>query len=147
MSRRNGQATRERILRAALTEFPRRGFAGTRVDGIASRAKVNKALLYQYYGDKERLFQQVLESKMEELGRLRADPERFVETTGDVFALYAANPWLVRLVLWEALDFGTKPVPNEEARARRLAEHVASLEDAQRAGGGGAAPAPPPPPR
>jgi AcrR family transcriptional regulator len=127
-------ATKDRILKAAFEEFSKRGFAGARVDEIASRAGANKALLYQYYGDKEALFRHVLECKLEQLGRLKADPGRFHEAAGEFFDFYAANPWVTRLMLWEALDFGTKGVPNEAMRKKHLAEHVAELEGLQRDG-------------
>lgn len=134
MPPRDAQATKHRILRAAFAEFTKRGFAGARVDGIAGRARVNKALLYQYYGDKEALFRNVLESKLAELGSLRADPDRLPEVAGDFFDFYASNPWLARLVMWEALDYGTKPVCNETERQQHFAEHVDDLRRAQRAG-------------
>ena len=62
--------TKDRLLKAAFEEFSRRGFAGARVDEIASRAGANKALIYQYYGDKEALFKHVLEQKMNEMGQI-----------------------------------------------------------------------------
>jgi TetR/AcrR family transcriptional regulator len=58
--------TRERILRAALHEFSAHGLAGARTDAIAESAKVNKALLYYYFKNKESLyaaaFEEVLNS-------------------------------------------------------------------------------------
>jgi len=44
-----------RILEAAAAEFAERGFDGARVDSIALRAGVNKALIYYYYSNKEEL--------------------------------------------------------------------------------------------
>src|SRR5207245_1457581 len=70
---RDAAATKDRILKAAIHEFTESGFAGTRVDEIAARAQCNKALLYQYYGDKEALFKHVLECKMAELARLQIE--------------------------------------------------------------------------
>ncbi|MGH2783979.1 MAG: TetR/AcrR family transcriptional regulator [Actinomycetota bacterium] len=127
--------TKERILDAAFVEFTKRGFAGARVDEIAGRAKCNKALLYQHYGDKEALFKHVLELKMQQMrGIATDDPERFPEVIGEFFDFHAANPWITKLMLWEALDFGGKPVPNESERAKHLATHVADLERFQRQG-------------
>jgi TetR/AcrR family transcriptional regulator len=48
--------TREKILRAALHEFSVHGLAGARTDTIADSAKVNKALLYYYFKNKEALY-------------------------------------------------------------------------------------------
>src|SRR5437879_10663093 len=105
--------TKDRLLKAAFEEFSTRGFAGARVDEIDARASANKAPIYQYYGDKEALFKQVLECKMAELGRIATDdPERLPEAVGEFFDFHAANPALSKLMLWEALDFGGKSVPN-----------------------------------
>jgi len=127
--------TKDRLLKAAFEEFSKRGFAGARVDEIASRAGANKALIYQYYGDKEALFKHVLECKMDEMGRIATDdPARFPEVIADFFDFYAANPWVVRLMSWEALDFGNKSVPNEAERKKHLAEHVSEIERFQELG-------------
>ena len=48
------------ILRAAALEFAERGFAGARVDEIARRAGVNKAMLYYHVGDKAKLYEKVI---------------------------------------------------------------------------------------
>lgn len=134
MSPRDGRGTRERILRAAFEEFTARGFAGARVDRIASGAEVNKALIYRHFEDKERLFQHVLEERMARLAEIEPDPERLAEAAGEFFDFHARNRDLVRLLQWEALDFGTKPVPNEEDRRKRWQQHVERIEAAQRAG-------------
>lgn len=51
---------RARILDAASAEFAALGFAGARVDAIAERAGVNKAMLYYHVGDKQALYTAVL---------------------------------------------------------------------------------------
>jgi AcrR family transcriptional regulator len=58
---RDATATRRRILKAATSEFAKKGLAGARVDEIASRADINKRMLYVYFGNKEELFLAVLE--------------------------------------------------------------------------------------
>src|SRR6266567_7511359 len=135
MAPRDAVATKERILEAAFEEFSRRGFAGSRVDLIAEKAQCNKALLYQYYGDKEALFRHVLECKMAGLQAIKEDPDSFAEAVGEFFDFYAANPWLPRMHMWEALDFVDAPVPNEAERAQKYSQHVERMEEAQRSGG------------
>src|SRR5438552_8258301 len=53
---------RGRILRSAVAEFADKGLAGARVDEIAARARINKRMLYHYFGNKEALYLAVLES-------------------------------------------------------------------------------------
>ena len=50
----------EAILAAAALEFAARGFAGARVDHIARRARVNKAMLYYHFKSKQRLYRTLL---------------------------------------------------------------------------------------
>src|SRR6202049_4270086 len=49
------------ILQAAAKEFAEHGIAGARTDAIAREARVNKALLYYYFKDKETLYGAVLD--------------------------------------------------------------------------------------
>jgi TetR/AcrR family transcriptional regulator len=52
--------TRARILDAARQEFADRGFAAAGVDAIARRAKVNKAMIYYHFADKQALYRTIL---------------------------------------------------------------------------------------
>jgi TetR/AcrR family transcriptional regulator len=56
------EQTRAAILHAAIDEFAREGVAGARTDSIARSAKVNKALLYYYFKDKETLYGAALDT-------------------------------------------------------------------------------------
>jgi AcrR family transcriptional regulator len=58
---RDPERTRAAILDAAIREFATEGFGGARVDAIAARAKINKRMLYHYFGNKEELYLAVLE--------------------------------------------------------------------------------------
>ncbi len=55
------EESRAAILQAAAHEFAEHGIAGARTDAIACAAKVNKALLYYYFKDKETLYGAVLD--------------------------------------------------------------------------------------
>jgi AcrR family transcriptional regulator len=59
---RDPERTRAAILAAATQEFTANGLTGARVDAIASRARVNKRMIYHYFGDKEGLYLAVLEA-------------------------------------------------------------------------------------
>ncbi|HEY5633308.1 MAG TPA: TetR family transcriptional regulator [Burkholderiaceae bacterium] len=60
--RRDRDATQARILRAAIAEFARFGFAGARGERIAQRGRSSERMLYYYFGNKEGLFRASLES-------------------------------------------------------------------------------------
>lgn len=53
--------SQSRILDAAVAEFAANGLSGTRVDAIAERAEINKRMIYQYFGNKQSLYQAVIE--------------------------------------------------------------------------------------
>jgi len=57
---RRARVTPDRILAAAAVEFAARGFAGARVDRIARRARVNKAMLYYHFRSKQALYRTLL---------------------------------------------------------------------------------------
>jgi AcrR family transcriptional regulator len=52
----------EEIVAAAFEEFVSHGYAGTRLEDVASRAKVSKGLPYLYFKTKEELFKAVIRS-------------------------------------------------------------------------------------
>jgi TetR/AcrR family transcriptional regulator len=56
------EESRAAILKSAAQEFAEHGIAGARTDAIARAAKVNKALIYYYFKDKETLYGAVLDS-------------------------------------------------------------------------------------
>ena len=65
--KRNADATRARILQAALDAFSERGLAATSTDDIAARCGVNKRMIYYYFVSKEGLYLSALESVFEKL--------------------------------------------------------------------------------
>ncbi len=132
---RNPEQSRERILDAALVEFAAKGFAGARVDVIARQACLNKRMLYHYFGDKEGLFREVLRRKITErsawLASAPADP---VELLPHWFQLACRDRDWVRLLEWEALQWGDKKVIDEERRQKSIGQAIARLRGQQRRG-------------
>ncbi len=102
---RNAEATRERILEAALAEFSAHGIAGARVDRIAQAAKCNKNLIYIYFEDKESLFKTVLGKH---LMRVHEEypftPDDLPGYAAKVFHFAMTNPDLLRLLAWSTLE-------------------------------------------
>jgi TetR/AcrR family transcriptional regulator len=70
--------TKRRILKAAKSVFVEMGKEGARVDAIAKRARVNKAMIYYYFSSKDQLYYQVLKTTFQKvmtrvLGALEQD--------------------------------------------------------------------------
>jgi TetR/AcrR family transcriptional regulator len=57
--------SKQKILEAARVEFSRHGLEGARVDRIAVKSKINKAMIYYYFHSKEGLYQAVFDSIFE----------------------------------------------------------------------------------
>ena len=100
---------REKILEAASRAFAEEGFAGARVDKIARRAGVNKAMLYYHVGDKQALYSEVLnrnfgrieKALQEGLPNEGSASERMRAVITIVERAIAANPDHPRIVLRE----------------------------------------------
>jgi AcrR family transcriptional regulator len=67
---RDPEATREALLRAATELIARHGYEGVRVEAIARRAGVNKALISYHFGGKKNLYRAAIASSFEELLQL-----------------------------------------------------------------------------
>jgi AcrR family transcriptional regulator len=59
--KRDPQATRKRILDAAISEFAQHGLAGARGDRIAQAAQSSERMVYYYFDSKELLYRAALE--------------------------------------------------------------------------------------
>src|SRR5437899_11608420 len=104
---RHPERTRERILAAALKEFSAKGLAGARVDRIARRARINKRMLYHYFGNKNDLFKEIMRRKLETRATwATAAPDDPGETLTHWFTLACEDMDWVRLMEWEALVVG-----------------------------------------
>jgi outer membrane protein len=96
---------RQRLLDAGLKLFANRGYAGTSVQDITAEAQVTKPTLYYYFGNKEGLFQALVDHAMDERLRLMreaAPPEKpTVEQLADIIVALTAfarrQPDLLRL--------------------------------------------------
>ncbi len=66
--------TSDRILRVAIKLFAARGYHhGVSVDEIVKAARVNKRMVYHYYGDKAGLYAAVLTNVYSRLAEIEAD--------------------------------------------------------------------------
>jgi len=59
---RSEATTEDKILNGALDEFAELGFDGARVDRIAARSGLNKAMIYYYFKSKENLYETIVKN-------------------------------------------------------------------------------------
>lgn len=98
--------SRSRILEAAVAEFSKKGFAGARVDEIAAQAQIGKRMLYEYFGNKEQLFQAVIEKVYTDLWEAEASlelqnlppREALIALVTFVWRYYIAHPEFTKLL-------------------------------------------------
>jgi AcrR family transcriptional regulator len=107
--RRNANATRAKILQAALSEFSERGLPAASTDNIAVRCGVNKRMIYYYFGSKDGLYLAALESVYENLVALEKeieiehlDPPDAIEAIISLkIDYYVANPHFISFLSME----------------------------------------------
>jgi len=75
--------TVESIMTSARTEFAQYGFDGARVDRIASRAGVNKAMIYYHFRSKAELYRTLVDNHLKKIRQL-AEHAMSGELTPDV---------------------------------------------------------------
>src|SRR5262245_19110327 len=106
---------RAAILAAALEEFAARGFAATRLDDVARRARIAKGTIYLYFRDKEALYQELVRAMLSPLvGTMEAPARRglpiraVVEVIVDLFVneIYRTRRKdVIRLIITEGSRF------------------------------------------
>jgi AcrR family transcriptional regulator len=128
---RDSEATKALLLRAAIGEFAEYGLAGARIDRIADKAGANKRLIYVYFGDKDRLFDAVIDDQS------RTVTQAVPLTDGDLVTFAAtrfdyvlAHPEARRIAVWRAFE-RSEPTDEEVASYRA---RIDSVTEAQRAG-------------
>jgi TetR/AcrR family transcriptional regulator len=104
----------DQILEAAALEFSERGYAGARVDRIARRARVNKAMLYYHFGSKQALYRallrQIFSRAADRLLPIAAAPlsaeDKITRVIGAIAAFTAEHAFFPAIMLREVADGG-----------------------------------------
>jgi AcrR family transcriptional regulator len=107
-------ATRDTILRAAIRVFSKNGFAGGRVESISKLSRTHDRMIYYYFGSKERLFIEVLETIYQRMNEAEAalqiefdDPVQALTTIVHFhWQYYLDHPELLTLLNSENLHHG-----------------------------------------
>lgn len=129
---------RERqILAVAHAQFADRGFAAVTMDDVAAEVGVTKPLLYNYVGNKERLYLACLEEAAAALTRTLTAAAEGAATPGDAlrdglrafFAFVAEHRDRWRLLYDETLPASGAVAERVTAHREQLARLVATLVD------------------
>ena len=102
---------KQKILGAALKEFASKGYGGARMDKIAKRAKMNKAMLFYYFSSKNNLYQTVVKQafskvfpQMELFIQSEITPDLFLEKFPAIhFQFLAKNQDLMKIISFDLL--------------------------------------------
>jgi AcrR family transcriptional regulator len=126
------EATKQKLLNAAIEEFAERGFAGARIQEIAKKSGCNRERIYFYFNDKTGLFEaalvQQLVTALDDVPVRGSGPEAVADFAGRYFDFSTTRPALARLTVWEGLERGY-PVAAEQ-RALRSTSKVAEIRKA-----------------
>lgn len=129
-----GAATYQRILDTATQEFAEHGIAGARIERIVAAARTNKAQLYAYFGNKERLFDAIFHASLERITNVvPIDAADLADWAVRLYDEYLLRPDLIRLATWARLErrpAGHLVVEHEHYDERKLR----AIAEAQAAG-------------
>ena len=130
----DAEATRRRLIAAAIEEFAAYGLAGGRVDRIAVAAKANKAQIYHYFGSKDALFDAAFEAIVTDIiTDVPPDPGDIVAYAGRLFDSYEHQPDLRRIATWRRLERGA-PHPQLSHLVENNRTDIAAIAQAQKDG-------------
>ncbi len=117
----DAEGTRDTILDSAEKVFAEHGFDGARIDAIAQESGHNKSLIFQYFGDKLRLYAAVIrraddqtrqtqDRALKELRAMKTNMtlEQLKAVLGDYVGWYfdymVQNPNIMRIFNWEMAE-------------------------------------------
>ncbi|MCP5467709.1 MAG: TetR/AcrR family transcriptional regulator [Deltaproteobacteria bacterium] len=121
IQKRDPQKTRAKILDCATECFATSGYEGTSLKNILDKAKVNKRMVYHYYGSKESLYRAVHTQQWKLLSewftqsllstQLDTKSDHSAKTllmkSAEIFHDFCANhQTFLRLILWDGLEGG-----------------------------------------
>jgi len=98
--------TKKRILEAAIQEFASKGYGGARIDSIAEKAQVNKAMIFYYYSSKMELYKLIVKKTIEGMQKRIfknlfpfPSPEKLIEVFPKLYIEYfAENTYLIKII-------------------------------------------------
>jgi AcrR family transcriptional regulator len=131
--------TRDKILKTATKIFALKGFDGARVDEIARKAGINKALIYYYFKSKEEILEEIMKQFFEESLRRKQNllkrsgsmpPEELIRSSVErIFDLYKGNEDVLRIIITEELKSEKKQWPLFQLLDMGIEDGIKEAED------------------
>jgi len=131
--RRSAGERRAEILGAAARCFGTRGFHGTTTRDIAAAVGITEAALYRYFSGKEAIYSAILDERiaapdpiepLEPVARAGDDRAVFSGLALSLLESVEADPSILRLLLYSALEGHEMSSPFHEQRIRRFREFL-----------------------
>jgi AcrR family transcriptional regulator len=131
---RHGRVPRElrerQLVELAEQLFAERGYGGTSMEELASRAGVTKPMVYELFGSKDGLFRACVDRAVEQMARsvteavrAEAEPEARVRAGGLAFLRFAAD----NRVAWDLMSMGGQFAQQAVETRRGQAELIHEL--------------------
>jgi AcrR family transcriptional regulator len=132
---RSAEATRRRIIEAALAQFSDKGYAGARVDEIARDADTSVRMLYHYFGNKEALWRAVLHERAVQRPRMLLEGDRpLADFVLHHFETLGRDTSFVRMMVWEGMSGGAADDPSATERQAGYRQIIDYLRHQQEQG-------------
>src|SRR5665213_973597 len=138
--RRNSDRTRRRLLDTSIRLFSARGYHGVSVDQIVAGARVNKRMVYHYFGSKKAIYRAALLEVYNRIEGLEFHAEEDVghpkeklkRLLHSYFTFLHKNPEFTQMVQWGNVEGGqhiakkqyvlcllyTSPSPRDRQKSR-----------------------------
>jgi AcrR family transcriptional regulator len=127
--------TRDRVIVAAIEEFAEHGFAGARVDRIATTARASKERIYAWFGDKAALYEHAVQLDFERnLTAVPFDAANLGEYARALYTDLLHFPITLQLLGWSQVEKHAPKVLGSEMGVKITMERIALIEAEQAAG-------------
>lgn len=129
-----GRETKQRVLEAAAAEFAEYGVAGARINRIAETAKASKERIYAWFGDKDALFDHVMQTGLDRLAHAVPIDADLVEYTVRLHNYFVNDQSAQRVTMWAWLHDAETLGTFSEGRVEGYKHKLDVIRDAQERG-------------
>ncbi|MBH0025010.1 TetR family transcriptional regulator [Salinibacterium sp. SWN248] len=129
-----GRETKQRVIEAAAAEFAEYGVAGARINRIAETAKASKERIYAWFGDKDALFDHVMQTGLDRLAHAVPIDADLVEYTVRLHNYFVNDQSAQRVTMWAWLHDAETLGSFSEGRVEGYKHKLEVIADAQQRG-------------